>query len=157
MSPGPAHSSPSGAGSLESRGSENHCAPSSRHGGLTYWVRSSGVLERTLSDRKGEERSLGVSLKDLDLCALTSQEAKDGLRPGIANRQPDDLRRSAVEETELSKVVVFGDDRVGRLPGPFPDRPVCRTPQAKRANVGAPRILRFESLDEPGAQVLVEK
>jgi len=115
------------------------------------------VLERTLSDRKGEERSLGVSLKDLDLCALTSQEAKDGLRPGIANRQPDDLRRSAVEETELSKVVVFGDDRIGRLPGSFPDRPVCRTPQAKRANVGAPRILRFESLDEPGAQVLVEE
>jgi len=34
LSPGPAHSNPSGAGSLESRGSENHCAPSSRHGGL---------------------------------------------------------------------------------------------------------------------------
>src|SRR3972149_9575888 len=34
LSPGPAHSSPSGTGRLESRGSENHCAPSSRHGGL---------------------------------------------------------------------------------------------------------------------------
>jgi hypothetical protein len=90
-------------------------------------------------------------------CALTSQEAKDGLRPGIANRQPDDLRRSTVEETELSKVVVFRDDRISRLPGPFPDRPVCRTPQAERADVGAPRILRFESVDEPGAQVLVEE
>jgi len=62
-----------------------------------------------------------------------------------------------VEEAELSKVVVFGDDRVGRLPGPFSDRPVCRTAQAKRADVGAPRVLRFESLGEPGAQVLVEE
>ena len=62
-----------------------------------------------------------------------------------------------MEKTELSKVVVFGDDRIDRLSGPFPNRHVCRAPQAKRADMGAPRILRFESMDEPGAQVLVEE
>jgi len=57
----------------------------------------------------------------------------------------------------LSKVVVLGDDRLGLSPGQFPDRIVCRTPQAKRANMGTPGILRSESLDEPGAQVLVKE
>lgn len=63
--------------------------------------------DRSLSQRENEEGGLRVSLKRLDLCALTLQEAKDGLRPGVANRQPDDPGRSAVEETELSKVIVF--------------------------------------------------
>jgi hypothetical protein len=76
-------------------------------------VRPGGGLDCTLIERKDEEGSLRVSLKGLDLCALIPQEAKDCLRPGITNRQPDDLRRSAVEETELSEVVVLGDDRIG--------------------------------------------
>ena len=110
-----------------------------------------------LSERKNKEGNARIRLEGLDLCALTSQEVKDGLRPGITDREPDDLRGSAVEETELAKVVVLGDDRVRVSLRPFPDRGVCRTPQVKRTDMDTTRIFRFESLDEPGAQVLVEK
>lgn len=119
--------------------------------------RSRGVLDRAFSKRKNKERSLRVSLECLDLCVLTTEESKDGLCPGVTNRQPDDFWRTAVEETELSEVIVLGNDRITLLPGPLPNHVVRRALQAERADMGTPRILRFESLDEPGAQVLVKE
>jgi hypothetical protein len=70
-----------------------------------------GLLDRTLGQRENEEGSPRVGLKGLDLRTLTSQVVKDGLCPGIPNREPDDLRWSAVEETELAKIIVLGKDR----------------------------------------------
>lgn len=125
--------------------------------GMFSSVLSTSALDCLHTECENEEGSTRVNLKGLDLCALTSQEVKDGLRLGITDREPDDLRGSAVEETELAKVVVLGDDRVCVSLRPFPDRGVCRTPQAKRTDMDTTRIFWFESLDEPGAQVLVEK
>src|SRR5574341_1544976 len=85
------------------------------------------VLDRTLSERENEEGSLRVGLEGVDLCVLTTEEAKDGLCPGIANRQPDDLSRTTVEETELSEVIVLGEDRITLLPGSLPNH-VVRNP-----------------------------
>lgn len=85
----------------------------------------SAVLDRALREREDKEGSFSARLKCLEHRTLTSQEVQDGLRPSIAHRQPDNLGRSAVEETELPKVVVFGDDRVRIEPRPLPDCPVC--------------------------------
>lgn len=86
----------------------------------------SAVLDRAFREREDKEGSFSVNLECLDRYALTSQEVQDGLRLSIAHRQPDDLGRSAVDETELPKVIVFGDDRVRIEPRPLPDCPVCR-------------------------------
>ncbi len=84
-----------------------------------------GRLARALGERENKERRPRVILKGLNLCALIVQESKDGLRPSITNRQPYDLRRCAMEKTELSKVVILRDDHVSILPRPFPDRGIC--------------------------------
>ncbi len=109
------------------------------------------MLALVLKEREDKEGSPRINLKGLDRFTLASEEAKNGLRAGITDRQPDNLRWRTMEETELSKVVVLRDDHIGVLPRPFPDRSVCGTSQAKRTDMGAARILRFKSWDEPGA------
>ncbi len=61
---------------------------------------SSHVLGRTLSERENEEGGLSISLKGLNLCALTPQEAKDCICSGIPNREPDRLSHHAGQACE---------------------------------------------------------
>ncbi len=65
------------------------------------------MLALVLKERENKEGSPRINLKGLDRFTLASEETKNGLRTGITDRQPDNLRWHTVEKAECRKSLSF--------------------------------------------------
>lgn len=87
--------------------------------------------------RKNEE-GLGFGpCEGLDVAGVEAEQVDDGRGGGVADPEPEGLRRGTVEEGELAEVGVLGSDHEVVLGGEVPDLSVgCRV-KTEGADVGA--------------------
>ena len=86
---------------------------------------------------QGQKRFLGMSEKFIDLSGSVSKEGFNGFRRAIAESNPENLRWMPFDETSLTKISVFGDDREFMLGRVCPDRRVCCFPQPDITDMNA--------------------
>jgi len=86
---------------------------------------------------QGQKRFLGMSEKFIDLSRPVSKEGFNGFRRAIAESNPENLRWMPFEETSLTKISIFGNDREAMFGRVCPDRRVCCFPQPNIADMNA--------------------
>lgn len=57
----------------------------------------------------------------------------------VPQTDPDHFGRSAIQHTQTTKVLIFGDEQGLAFPGKLPDRGVSSAPRAEAADVQRPR------------------
>ena len=90
--------------------------------GLAYDnVRAAYGFPKRSREPKNEKTLIGGAHKHLDQGFAVAQQARDRVGPGVAHREPHDLGRRPPQDTQLSEVVVLGDDDEAVLARMFPD------------------------------------
>ena len=89
--------------------------------------------------------------------SVLSQQRQDFAITGIAHAQPYDLRGETMQRHPVSKILVFGDDRIPLILGKAPDHTVIGRVQSDLPNLSRFWKIDSQRADEPETQVLIEK
>jgi hypothetical protein len=106
--------------------------------------------------RQDEQGRIDLKPERSDPRLFPAEETFNGSGAGVPHPQPDDLRRSTVEEASLAKIVVFRDNHEALIARVIPHATVVSAKQADAPQMAAARKLLTQQLRQPRTQVLVE-
>lgn len=98
-----------------------------------------------------------ISIKRVNVLLVFRQEINQIIARAIANSEPDEFWRMAVEQTALLEVGIFGNDGKTVITRVLPNLFICCALESAIPQVQAARILRGKQSWQFGRKVLIKE
>lgn len=99
---------------------------------------------------------LFIFKKSFDLLLVIEQQAEHIPLGFVAALEPDDLRRIAIEQAELMKIRVLGDDGEAVVFGLAPDGEIVGLVEIDKLDLRCTWVDGFQLLQQPEREVLIQ-